>query len=69
MWPGYVGTLSGMSESGISIMENAARFSQNYTCVLGYPAAWMIQDALENLPNTVTSEEALEWLERNTVSF
>ncbi|KAH3745895.1 hypothetical protein Pelo_12700 [Pelomyxa schiedti] len=65
MWPGYVGTLSGVSESGISIMENAARFSANYTCIKGWPAAWMIQDALETFNPSITSTEALEWMESN----
>jgi len=65
MWPGFVGTLSGVDEAGNYAMENAGRLSRNYTSVAGEsPGAWMVQQVLRLMPQEYFARpaDAEKWL-------
>ena len=59
MWPGFVGTLSGVDELGNSIMINAGRYTSNYApgpFPSGTPTEWIIVDVLRNMPAALFSQ-------------
>jgi len=64
MWPGFVGTLSGINESGIYCMENAggSEIRQGPLVSKATPVSWIMKEILETQTNETLSIESVNKL-------
>lgn len=60
MWPGFVGTISGINEEGLYSMENAGGSSPGDVVGKITPCSWVQRDILEQGVNKVTPDEILK---------
>jgi len=68
MWPGFVGTLSGMSEDGRYLMMDSSSLAQNASRVDGATVlTWALIEALRTMPAEAakTPEATQAWLLKN----
>ena len=64
MWPGFVGTISGINEDGLYSMENAGGTGPGPVVDGLTPCAWVQRYILENAANESTPESVGEMIDR-----
>ena len=68
MWPGFVGTISGMNEDGLYGMENAGGSGPGPVPSDVVPCSWVMRDVLEHLDGNATPEDVRARMKRFTCS-
>ena len=64
MWPGFVGTISGINEDGLYSMENAGPSAPGPVVRSVVPCSWMQRWALETMGADVTAESIAAMMEQ-----